>query len=221
MSPILLAIDTATGWSGIALYDGNLLGELNWRAGRQHTEQLLPMIERMLDLAGIERESLQAVGVARGPGSYTGVRVGITVARVLAFALGIPSVGVDALDVTAYAHRDHGLPVRAFLDAGRRRYATALYLPTRAGLERTGTLQSVSEDQMDGLITSATVCCGELSDAALEALAASAGEAAVFPTPATTVRRSAVLAEIAWRQWQTGGSEEFDTTPIYITQNQA
>src|SRR5215217_6156291 len=98
----MLAIDTATSWCGVALYDGALQLELNWRAERHHSEQLMSNIERAFDLTGIDRGDLGALAVARGPGSYTGVRVGITVARVLGYALGIPAIGVDALDVLAY-----------------------------------------------------------------------------------------------------------------------
>ncbi|HEX3245786.1 MAG TPA: tRNA (adenosine(37)-N6)-threonylcarbamoyltransferase complex dimerization subunit type 1 TsaB, partial [Chloroflexota bacterium] len=163
---MLLAIDTATAWCGVALYDGALRLELNWRADRHHSEQLMHSIERGLDLTGLDRVALRALGVSRGPGSYTGVRVGITIARVLSYALDIPIIGVDALDVVAYEHADRGLPVRPFLDAGRRRYASALYEPRFDGLKRVGALQSVDEDSMAGLLRGPTMCCGELSSTA-------------------------------------------------------
>ena len=163
VSEVLLAIDTATAWCGVALYDGAVQLELNWRAERHHSEQLMQSIERGLELTGLNREALGALGVSRGPGSYTGVRVGITVARVLSYALDIPIVGVDALDVLAYEHGDRGLPVRPFLDAGRRRYATALYEPQLGGLERVGALQSVDDDSMAGARRRSQLCAAESS----------------------------------------------------------
>ena len=217
---MLLAIDTATAWCGVALYDGAVQFELSWRAERHHSEQLMHSIERGLQLTGMDRLALRALGVSRGPGSYTGVRVGITVARVLSYALDIPIVGVDALDVLAYEHADRGLPVRPFLDAGRRRYATALYEPRLDGLERVGALQSVDEDSMAGLVTDRTVCCGELTSRAREALAGEAGDAALFPVPSRAIRRSACLAEIAWRRWQSGDPTASETDPIYLSQEQ-
>ncbi len=221
MSDLMLAIDTATSWCGVALYDGALQLELNWRAERHHSEQLMPNIERAFELTGIDRGDLGALAVARGPGSYTGVRVGITVARVLGYALGIPSIGVDALDVLAYPHGDRGMPVRAFLNAGRRRYATALYHPQGDGLERVGALQSVGDDSLVELVTEPTVCCGELSSAAREVMEQAAGCAAVFVSPSRSVRRSAILAEIAWRGWQARHPAAAETDPIYITQEHA
>jgi tRNA threonylcarbamoyl adenosine modification protein YeaZ len=217
VSDLLLAVDTATAWCGIGLYDGALQLELNWRAERHHSEQLMPGIERALDLLGVDRTDLAALGVSRGPGSYTGVRVGITVARMLAYALDIPIVGVDALDVLAHPHVDRGKPIRSFLDAGRRRYATALYRPTSGGFERVGTLQSVGDDSMVGLVSEPTICCGELSSIAQETLKRDSDEQAIFPSPASTIRRAAVLAELAWLRWQAGDPAAAVTDPIYVT----
>jgi tRNA threonylcarbamoyladenosine biosynthesis protein TsaB len=221
MSELLLAIDTATAWSGVALYDGALQLELNWRARRHHSEQLIPSIERSLELIGVDRGALGALAVSRGPGSYTGVRVGITVARMFAYALDIPLVGVDALDVLAYPHTDRGLPIRSFLDAGRRRYATVLHRPTRGVLERVGTLQSVSDDSMVGLVSEPTICCGELSDVARESLQSAAGDHAIFLSPAGSIRRAANLAEIAWQRWQSGDESASETDPIYLSEAQS
>jgi tRNA threonylcarbamoyladenosine biosynthesis protein TsaB len=221
VSGLLLAIDTATAWCGVALYDGSLRLELNWRAERHHSQQLMPSIERSLELTGLGRSAICALGVSRGPGSYTGVRVGITVARLLAYALDIPIVGVDALDVLAYPHAERGLPIRAFLDAGRRRYATALYRRETDRLQRIGTLQSVSDDSMAGLVREPTICCGELSSIAGENLKREARDWAIFVPPSASVRRAANLAEIAWRLWQSGEAMANATDPIYISGEQS
>jgi tRNA threonylcarbamoyladenosine biosynthesis protein TsaB len=221
MSDVLLAIDTATSWCGLALYDGVLRLELNWRAERHHSEQLMPSIERSLELTAIDRDAIGALGVSRGPGSYTGVRVGITVARMLAYALDIQILGVDALDVLAHPYADRGLPIRAFLDAGRRRYATALYKPKSGRLERIGTLQSVSDDSMDGLVTEPTICCGELSSVAREHLLRDAKGQTLLVSPAGSIRRAANLAEIAWQRWQSGEAAGDTTDPIYISSEQS
>lgn len=220
MSEPLLAIDTATAWCGVALYDGGPRLELNWRAERHTSEQLMPSIERSLELAGVDRTAIGALGVSRGPGSYTGVRVGITIARMFAYALNIPIFGVDALDVVAHAHVDRGLPIRAFLEAGRRRYATALYQAKSGGLERVGTLQSVGDDSTVGLVTEPTICCGELSSIARGNLRRDAGDKAIFVSPGSSIRRAANLAEIAWQCWQSDDGSASITDPIYISAEQ-
>jgi tRNA threonylcarbamoyladenosine biosynthesis protein TsaB len=221
VSDLLLAMDTATAWCGIAVYDGALRAELNWRAERHHSEQLMPNIEQLLELIGADKSALAALGVSRGPGSYTGVRVGITVARMFAYALDIPLVGVDALDVLAYPHSARGIPVRPFLGAGRRRYATALYRSAAGSLERVGTLQSVSDDAMEGLVSQPTICCGELSSIARESLQRAAGDQALFVSPAGSIRRAANLAEIAWERWQSGDESASNTDPIYVSGEQS
>ena len=221
MSGLLLAIDTATAWCGVALYDGSLQLEMTWRAERHHSQQLMPSIERSLELTGVDRSSISALGVTRGPGSYTGVRVGITVARLLAYALDIPIVGVDALDVLAYPHADRELPIRPFLDAGRRRYATALYRRESGDLQRVGTLQSVNDDSMAGLVSEPTICCGELSSIAIENLKHEVGDLAILVPPAASIRRAGNLAEIAWRRWRSGDPLASETDPIYISGEQS
>jgi len=79
---MLLAIDTATRYASIALHDEHTLrGECTWEANRQHTVTLLPHIYELLQETGITPEHLSAIAVCRGPGSYTGVRIGLAVAH--------------------------------------------------------------------------------------------------------------------------------------------
>ena len=82
---MLLALDTATRLASIALFDGQrLLSEATWHSARQHTVELMPRAVEMLDRAGIGPQDLVAVGVAQGPGSFTGLRVALSVAKGLA-----------------------------------------------------------------------------------------------------------------------------------------
>ena len=82
---MLLAIDTATQILSLALHDGDtLIGESTLRAGRQHSALLAPLIERTLAQTGVGRNDLAALAVAVGPGSYTGVRIGVALAKGMA-----------------------------------------------------------------------------------------------------------------------------------------
>src|SRR5262249_9497463 len=91
---MLLALDTSTGLASVALYDGAVRAEATWRAGREHSTQVLPGAVRLLEQQRLEPSDLRGVAVAIGPGSYTGVRVGIALAKGLAVALHVPLVGV-------------------------------------------------------------------------------------------------------------------------------
>jgi|HubBroStandDraft_1064217.scaffolds.fasta_scaffold30387_4 tRNA threonylcarbamoyladenosine biosynthesis protein TsaB len=102
--PLVLAIETATGDTEVALRSADgPLGEIAVRRGRRHVESLHPAIERICADAGVELGSLTAVAVDIGPGLFTGLRVGVTAAKTLAFALDIPLAGVTSLDVLAAA----------------------------------------------------------------------------------------------------------------------
>src|SRR5688500_16040942 len=116
---MLLAIDTSTTQAGIALYDGQVQAEVAWRAGRDHGRQLLPVIHETLARLGRAPTDLAAIGAARGPGSFTGLRVGLSVGRGLAFALGLPLYGIGSLDVLAAGLAGYSGSIRAVLEAGR------------------------------------------------------------------------------------------------------
>jgi tRNA threonylcarbamoyl adenosine modification protein YeaZ len=99
---VLLAFDTATPLVTVALHDGDdVVVELASEQKMKHGEQLAPLIDRVLQQAGIVRQDLTALAVGTGPGPFTGLRVGLVTARTLAFVLEIPVYGVCSLDVLA------------------------------------------------------------------------------------------------------------------------
>ena len=226
-SDLLLALDTSTSQAGVALYDGQVRAEMLWWAGRSHARQLMPAVQRALEQIGKGPAELAAVAAARGPGSFTGLRVGLAVARGLACALELPLYGIGSLDVTAAGLAASPWPVRAVLDAGRGRFATALFRRAGGGWTRLDTIVGVD---LDGLVRLAEAdsspaggapgrCAvtGDLTDEARARLA-QLGERVWIAPPAASVRRPAVLAELAWRAWRSGehpppqGGE-----PIYLT----
>ena len=146
---ILLAIDTAANLCAACVCDGAAGRELGREAldiGKGHAERLIGVIETALADAGKAYADLDRIGVAVGPGSFTGVRVGVATARGLALALGIPAVGVDTLEALA-AEARAGLPDRAVLAAidGRRGdLYCAVHAPEGAVLAAPATL-SIAE----------------------------------------------------------------------------
>lgn len=120
---LVLALDTATPTVGAAVVDaGGVLGRAVAVAAARHGELLAPLVSRALDEAGVRPRQLDAIAVGVGPGPFTGLRVGVVHARVMALALGIPVHGVCTLDVIARQVAAE-LPGTAFLvatDARRR-----------------------------------------------------------------------------------------------------
>jgi len=129
---ILLAIDTSASLCAACVWDaaaGRELGRSVRDIGKGHAEQLMAVVDDALAAAGIAYDGLGAVAVAVGPGSFTGIRVGVAAARGLGLALGIPSAGVSTLDALADEARAAfpGRPVFAAIDAGRGEYYVAAF----------------------------------------------------------------------------------------------
>jgi tRNA threonylcarbamoyladenosine biosynthesis protein TsaB len=133
----LLAIDTAASLCAACVLDtetGKERGRAVLDLGTGHAEHLIGVVEEALERAGIGHGHLEMVAVSIGPGSFTGVRVGVSAARGFALALKIPAVGVSTLEALAAEGREAfpGLPVLAFIDAGRGGVYAAGYGPDGA-----------------------------------------------------------------------------------------
>ena len=124
----LLAIESSAVTSGVALLqDGRLLAQSMSDCGLTHSKTLMPQVEQLLATCALTPSDLSLIAVPHGPGSFTGVRIGVSCAAGLAFAAGIPALGVSTLEAMAYgaSYRD-GL-VCPVMDARRNEVYTALF----------------------------------------------------------------------------------------------
>ncbi|QIL84715.1 tRNA (adenosine(37)-N6)-threonylcarbamoyltransferase complex dimerization subunit type 1 TsaB [Vibrio sp. HDW18] len=103
MSVKILALDTATERCSVALLVGNTVYSRSEIAPRDHTKKVLPMVDEVLKEAGITLAELDALAFGRGPGSFTGVRIGIGIAQGLAFGADLPMIGISTLAAMAQA----------------------------------------------------------------------------------------------------------------------
>lgn len=215
---MLLALDTSTRFAGIALYaaDRGIIAETNWHAGTQHTVSLMPRVSWMLEAQGAQVSDLTAVAVALGPGSFTGLRVGLAAAKGLALAAGIPIIGVPTLDVTAYPHHLQPLPVIAVVQAGRGRICWARYdSPSEDAAPRDYTLSDVSG--MAEAVQYPALFVGELSPANRAVLTGRIGEQSIVAPPALAMRRAGYLAELGQRRFADGAHDDVATlNAIYL-----
>jgi len=129
---IVLAIDTAGVDCSVALYDsaaGKVLSAVTETIGKGHAERLMAIIDEALAKAGVQLKAIGRVAVVVGPGSFTGIRVGVAAARGLALALGRESVGVTTLETLArsYLAEHPGKPVVASMDAKRNEVYTQAF----------------------------------------------------------------------------------------------
>jgi len=134
---LVLGVDTATAQVSVALGSGGrVLASLELESGRKHAEHLAPAIAYLTESCGVEVSQLSAVGVGIGPGLFTGLRVGVTTAKVLAQTLRIGVVGVPSLDLLAYPVRYSPKLIAAVIDARRREVFWALYRSVPGGIQR-------------------------------------------------------------------------------------
>lgn len=122
-----LAIDTATEVLALCADDGAARASLALRHGLQHSPALLPLADRLLAELGFAAGDLELVVCSVGPGSFTGIRIGLATAKGIAFATGCPLVGVSTLDVLALPWACFAGDVWSVIDARKGRWYAAGY----------------------------------------------------------------------------------------------
>jgi tRNA threonylcarbamoyl adenosine modification protein YeaZ len=213
---MILAIDTSTDNASLALVqDGRALAEANWHCEQNHTVELLPHLVSLLDEAKAGIGSISSVVVARGPGSFNGLRVGISTAKGLAFSLGVPLIGISSLEVVAYGHAETGLPVCPILNAGRGEIATAIYQRQDNNWRQLVAEHITTLDALCSAITTKTVFCGEFIPQLADKLKKKLKERAVIAAAAPP--RARLLAELGERRLKAGGYDNpASLQPLYL-----
>lgn len=126
----VIGIDTATPVTSVAVgSEAGALASIAVRNDRAHAELLIPMVREALDHAGLGGSDLSGIAVGTGPGLFTGLRVGVSSAKALAQAWGLPMVAVPSLDVLAFGCRHAGRLMCAAIDGRRGELFTAMYRP--------------------------------------------------------------------------------------------
>lgn len=208
---LVLAIDTSTELAGIGLSDGDRHAELVWPAGRMQTTSVLGEIDAMLERSGRTIHDVSAVAVAIGPGTFTGLRVGLSIAKGLVLAQGVALIGIPTLAVTAVPWHEAGRPVLAVLPAGRGRVVCAT-MDQEAGA---GTLQNLAFDAFTELAaTTGLTVVGELTGEQRSILA---DRGVAVASAAASIRRPAVLADLARARWSRDDVDDPATLePLYV-----
>lgn len=214
----LLAIDTTTAFASVALYDGHtVLAEATWHAHRRHDDHLFPEIERLLGLSGAVLKDLTRVAVAIGPGSFTGVRVGIAAAQGIARASGAATAGVMTLDIAAHPFAASRVRVCALIPAGRGEHYAAMYRESRGTWARRSEIWIGSVADLASRVAMDTLLVGEIDDATAADLREHLGARAHFAPASANLRRAGHLAEIGWARIEQGDGVPGEALePLYI-----
>jgi tRNA threonylcarbamoyladenosine biosynthesis protein TsaB len=214
---VILALDTSTELTGLALFDGRrLLAEQLWNGGGRATVDVAPEIGLLLRRTRTSIEDLTGVVVALGPGSFTGLRIGLALARGLALGGRRRVVGVPTLDILAKAQPGRSEPMLAFLRAGRGRLAGVWYKWTKRGWKAQGQPEGFASETLRERLTSPAYVCGELTHEERDAWEPLPG--VTVAEPALSVRRPGVLAQLGWSLLQARKPvDSLKLTPIYLS----
>ncbi|HDZ8838314.1 TPA: tRNA (adenosine(37)-N6)-threonylcarbamoyltransferase complex dimerization subunit type 1 TsaB [Aeromonas veronii] len=215
----ILAVDTATEACSAALLVGDKLFSRWEEAPRDHTRKILPMVQAVLEDAGISLSDLDAIAFGRGPGSFTGVRIGISVAQGLAFGAGVPLIGISTLSAMAQgAYRlDDAQQVLTAIDARMNEVYFGRYELIDGRMQLVGD-EVVSEPaalvDVRGKLAGRVTCVGTGFETYGETLSGLADELAVSQVRFPAAEDMLPLARAAWLAGEAVPVEQ--ATPVYL-----
>jgi len=214
----LLAIETATDQLGVALVtEDRLLASYELLAERPHAIELPQAVTRVLQAAGQSLDRLDGIVVDIGPGSFTGLRIGVAFVKALTFRTNTPVVGVASLDVLAatlpYApHR-----ICPILDAKQRKVYAALYKAEEAGVRKQTDYSLLSLDELVPMLTDSVILLGDGAGLYRARLEQALGARARFAPPELWLPRAATLGRLGLERLQRGIRDDPRTlVPMYL-----
>jgi tRNA threonylcarbamoyladenosine biosynthesis protein TsaB len=223
MPPILLTIQTASPAGGLALSDGeHLLAEINLDIRKTPTEWLLQSIEELLVMTNVAKGDLDGIGVVRGPGSFTGLRVGLATAKGLALAAGCPLLGVSSLQCLAMQLPFSRLPVCVMLDARKQEVYTALYQWESGYPHPVAGERVIKPEMLLGELTGEALFIGNGASVYRTLIVRQLAGRGHFAPSFLNLPRAGAAAALALLEWHAGRTFNADQLlPVYLRPSEA
>lgn len=221
---LILAIETATGCGSVALTKGTLIGgkvvaEYTLQPEVTHSRRLLGLVAVMLEAVGIGWSGVDAVAVSQGPGSFTGLRIGMAAAKGIALAADRPLLGVPTLDALATQLTPTNVPVCCLLDARKQQVYAGWYRFTDVGCRRSGDCAVLSVAQLLATLEEPTLLAGPGAAAWATALAV---HPLVRLHPSAVLHpRAAAVGFCAAARLAAGATAEDNLVPLYVRASEA
>ena len=215
---MFIAVDTATRLLGIALHNGyDLLAEQSWYTRNSHNIELAAAVEKMLTQAQVAPPDVTGIAISQGPGSFTGLRIGMAFAKSMAFALQVPLIPVPTFDVVAYATPYFKGSLYAVVQAGRGRIHGQRYRWKKGGWETAEPAFNTSWPEFIESLDKSALISGEIDQQGFAALEANVDKAIEVASGSQRLRRAGYLAELAYaRQSDLTTTDPALVTPIYL-----
>lgn len=222
---LVLSIDTATLVSSVALStQDKLLAELVIQTRKTHSETLMPHIAELLNMARIEKKDLEGIAVSIGPGSFTGLRIGLATAKALAYALKIPILGISTFETLAFNCPVPGVYLSPILDAQKNNVYQAVYSWQQGTLTEILPARVVNISQAvkeAAAMERPVVMLGEAAVMYREEIEAQ-GTNLVFPPPHVVIPHAGSTAVLGCRLLEQGVVHDvMNLEPVYIRRSEA
>ncbi|MBA4371614.1 MAG: tRNA (adenosine(37)-N6)-threonylcarbamoyltransferase complex dimerization subunit type 1 TsaB [Thermodesulfovibrio sp.] len=220
----ILAIETSTILGGIAVADAGrgLIAEARLNVKTTHSERLMTVIGQVMEQSGLRLEEIDLFAVASGPGSFTGLRIGLSTAKGLAYATGKPMVTVPTLEAFAWSFAFSRYPVCIMLDARRDEVYTALFRWEGDTFVREIAETSVKPDELLTRLEGTVLFAGEGTLVYRDKIVSALGKRAVFAPADRMVPSPASLAVLGLDRAAAGHcTDPFGAAPLYIRRSEA
>ncbi len=219
----ILAIETSTMLGGVAIMEeNNLIAEIRLNVKTTHSERLMIGIDSALRLANLRIEEMDAFCISIGPGSFTGLRIGLSTVKGFAFATGRPVVTVPTLDAFAWSLPFSAYPVCPMLDARKREVYTALYEWREHSFEKIVPELSVKPGDFVRNLKGRVVFTGEGARIYRDVIVSVKGDEAIFAPSHADVPLPSAVAYLGMRKAMNGEfSDPVTITPLYIRKSEA
>jgi tRNA threonylcarbamoyladenosine biosynthesis protein TsaB len=214
----LLGIETATMVGSVAIVDQvDVVASYLWNIESAHSEHLMVAIEQILADASLSLQELDGVAVSIGPGSFTGLRIGLSTAKGLCYATGLPLVTVPTLDALASRLVFCKYQVCPMLDARKGEVYASIYQTADGEISRLCPPEAISPELLLRKISQSTVFSGKGAIVYRDSLLKSLGEKAYFAPPELNSPDAAAVARLGFSALQNGETAElFPVEPFYL-----
>lgn len=221
---LILGIDTSTTLCGVALIEGGQeRGAEYIDDGRSHSDKLMPLIHRLLEREGVRMSELDAFAVARGPGSFTGVRIGLSVGRGFSMATSKPAIGVPTLDAMSATIPGSNYQVCPTIDARKGEVYAALFKRANDDQIKLTPDMLLTPEELAARVKEPTLFFGSGLLLYFEKIRSIVGEECFLRWEGGAVNGALGVARIAWRKLKDGwdDSSPQGLEPIYIRKSEA
>ena len=222
--PVILAIENTGMCGSVALVcSSHCIGEHSLQTRLTHSKRLLSSVTYLMEEAQLDWVQIDAIAVSLGPGSFTGLRIGLSTVKGLSFAGSIPLIGISTLEAMASQFSYAARQICPLIDARKKEVYAALFRPEMDGsLHRLSEDMVISPEDLAAKISEPTLLVGDGAGLYGDMFREALGQNAIFPPPHLSFPRAVHIGYLALPLWeQKNFLDPASATPIYIRPSDA